>query len=85
MGNRTECSLLELVERLDCNVDAILEEHEILKRVPFSSERKRMTTIVGPSARYLHSSISFLKSVTACYDPHFCPVDSHVRAHSRLE
>ena len=56
VGNRTDCALLELVERLDCNIDSIHQDHQVLKQVPFSSERKRMTTIVSPTNRFVHPS-----------------------------
>lgn len=46
MGNGTECSLLGLAQRLGANFEGMEAENEVLQRIPFSSERKRMTTVV---------------------------------------
>lgn len=44
-GNRTECALLEFALLLDVDLEGIDANSERMQTVPFSSERKRMTTI----------------------------------------
>ena len=47
VGNRTECALLELALRLGAGFEEIERSHHKLRTIPFSSERKCMTTIVS--------------------------------------
>lgn len=45
IGNKTECSLLELAFEFDYNYKNYRPSDKILKIIPFSSERKRMTSV----------------------------------------
>lgn len=45
VGNRTECALLELCSKLGVEVGPLQEGHQIVQVYPFSSDRKRMTSI----------------------------------------
>ena len=47
VGNRTECALLELALRLGADFEELELAHHKLRTVPFSSERKCMTTVVS--------------------------------------
>ena len=47
VGNRTECALLELAMRLGADFKEIERSNHKLQTVPFSSERKCMTTVVS--------------------------------------
>jgi Ca2+-transporting ATPase len=47
VGNKTECSLLSLVDRdLGGNYGAVRERLTVAQQLPFSSDRKRMSTVV---------------------------------------
>lgn len=46
VGNRTECALLELCSHLGANYNRIRSEQKVVRRFPFSSDRKRMSTLV---------------------------------------
>ena len=50
MGNGTECSLLGLAQRLGADFEEMEGESQVVQRIPFSSERKRMTTVVKHTA-----------------------------------
>ena len=50
MGNGTECSLLGLAQRLGADFEEMEGESHVVQRIPFSSERKRMTTVVRQAA-----------------------------------
>ncbi|KAL0021452.1 hypothetical protein WJX79_002597 [Trebouxia sp. C0005] len=45
VGNRTECALLELCAKLGVEVGPLQQAHQIVQVYPFSSDRKRMTSI----------------------------------------
>ncbi len=45
VGNRTECALLELCAKLGVEVGTLQQAHQIVQVYPFSSDRKRMTSI----------------------------------------
>ena len=49
VGNRTECALLELCSKLGVEVGPLQEGHQIVQVYPFSSDRKRMTSITFQS------------------------------------
>ena len=49
VGNRTECALLQLVMDMGGSIEALREERFTLRTHPFSSERKRMSTLVSPA------------------------------------
>ena len=52
VGNRTECGLLQMAAALGADYEAIRREGRILRTFPFSSDRKRMTSLVSqPGAR----------------------------------
>lgn len=53
VGNRTECALLELCSKLGVEVGSLQQAHQILQVIPFSSDRKRMTSVTLQS----HASI----------------------------
>ncbi len=45
VGNRTECALLELCSKLGVELGPLQQAHQIVQVYPFSSDRKRMTSI----------------------------------------
>ena len=45
VGNRTECALLELCSGLGGSWTRIRAGHELVRRYPFSSDRKRMSSL----------------------------------------
>ena len=45
VGNRTECALLELCAKLGVELGPLQQAHQIVQVYPFSSDRKRMTSI----------------------------------------
>lgn len=52
VGNRTECGLLQMATALGADYEAIRREGRMLRMFPFSSERKRMTSVVSqPGSR----------------------------------
>ncbi len=52
VGNRTECGLLQMAVALGADYQALRKEGQVLRTFPFSSERKRMTSIVSePGSR----------------------------------
>ena len=51
MGNRTECALLQLASDLGASIDDLRAERKALRTFPFTSERKRMTTLLGARPR----------------------------------
>ncbi len=52
VGNRTECGLLQMATALGADYEAIRREGSVLRMFPFSSERKRMTSVVAqPGSR----------------------------------
>ena len=56
VGNRTECGLLQMAVALGADYKAMRKEGQILRTFPFSSERKRMTSIVSePGSRCAQS------------------------------
>lgn len=46
IGSKTECALLVLVEKLSGNYDQVRRSLQIAQLYPFSSERKRMSTLL---------------------------------------
>lgn len=52
LGNKTECALLVLVHKLDEDFNQIREQYPLAYQAPFSSERKRMTSVVGGDGAY---------------------------------
>ena len=46
LGNKTECALLVYSNKLDCDFEDLRGKFKVIKRFNFSSERKRMTTVV---------------------------------------
>lgn len=67
MGNRTECGLLQLASSLGADYQATRQECQILHAFPFSSERKRMSTLTcQPGAR---SAIPCLNSHLQAFLP----------------
>ncbi len=52
VGDRTECGLLQLASSLGADYHLAREEGQVLRAFPFSSERKRMSTLTTqPGAR----------------------------------
>ena len=52
VGNRTECGLLQMAAALGADYEAIRRKGSVLRMFPFSSERKRMTSVVAqPGSR----------------------------------
>ena len=45
VGNRTECALLELCGGLGGSYTRIRSRHNLVRRFPFSSDRKRMASL----------------------------------------
>jgi len=45
VGNRTECALLELCGALGGDYTRVRSGHELIRRFPFSSDRKRMSSL----------------------------------------
>ncbi|BDA45515.1 Plasma membrane calcium-transporting ATPase 1 [Coccomyxa sp. Obi] len=45
VGNRTECGLLQLASSLGADYQVARQESQVLRAFPFSSERKRMSTL----------------------------------------
>ena len=45
VGNRTECALLELCSGLGGSYSRLRSSHELVRRYPFSSDRKRMSSL----------------------------------------
>lgn len=48
IGSKTECALLGFVEKLSGNYDDVRQKLQIAQLYPFSSERKRMSTLLEP-------------------------------------
>jgi len=46
IGSKTECALLGFVEKLSCDYEKVRQELSIAQLYPFSSERKRMSTLL---------------------------------------
>lgn len=52
VGNRTECGLLQMAATLGADYSEMRRNAQVLRTFPFSSERKRMTSVVSqPGAR----------------------------------
>jgi len=47
LGNKTECALLAMVLKLGEDYELIRQQYPLAYQAPFSSERKRMTSVVG--------------------------------------
>ncbi|KAK9802895.1 hypothetical protein WJX73_002795 [Symbiochloris irregularis] len=47
IGNRTECAILEMAHGLGGDMSLLTQQDHVLKTFPFSSERKRMSTLVA--------------------------------------
>lgn len=47
IGNRTECAILEMAHGLGGDMSPSAQQDHVLKAFPFSSERKRMSTLVA--------------------------------------
>lgn len=45
VGNRTECALLQLCNGLGGSYARLRSSHELVRRYPFSSDRKRMSSL----------------------------------------
>ena len=45
VGNRTECALLELCGALGGSYVRMRAGHDLVRRFPFSSDRKRMSSL----------------------------------------
>lgn len=45
IGNKTECALLEVADKLGFDYEKIRGEDKVKRSIPFSSKRKMMTTI----------------------------------------
>ena len=54
VGNRTECALLQLAADLGGSVDGLRGGRRSMRTFPFTSERKRMSTVIGGRARHGH-------------------------------
>ncbi|KAI8806547.1 hypothetical protein BJ742DRAFT_898964, partial [Cladochytrium replicatum] len=52
-GSKTEISLLQFTEKIGFPYSASRESNEVVEIVPFSSQRKRMSTIVGKDSEYI--------------------------------
>lgn len=48
VGNRTECALLALTEALGADYELIRARTRVERVFPFTSDRKRMTSITRP-------------------------------------
>lgn len=53
VGDPTEAALLVLAQKADIDVDGLIHKSPLLLEVPFSSERKRMTTVHDLSGKKL--------------------------------
>lgn len=54
VGNRTECALLELCVALGGSYTRIRAGHDLVRRFPFSSDRKRMSSLTfSPGGRWV--------------------------------
>lgn len=54
VGNRTECALLELCAALGGSYTRIRAGHDLVRRFPFSSDRKRMSSLTfSPGERWV--------------------------------
>ena len=51
VGNRTECALLQLTSDLGGDIEGLRKGRRSLRTFPFSSERKRSSTIVSGAPR----------------------------------
>lgn len=68
VGNRTECGLLQLASSLGADYQVARQESQVLRAFPFSSERKRMSTLTcqsgarwtTPTPCFSHLHIVFL-------------------------
>jgi magnesium-transporting ATPase (P-type) len=70
VGSRTECALLEFIGNMGANYRALRGESPTLRIFPFSSDRKRMSTVVSMPAmrcmgRWISSCMSMVASVPA--------------------
>ena len=64
MGDRTECGLLQMTAALGADYVQMRREGRVLRAFPFSSERKRMSSIVSqPGAR---SALCPMRHFRAC-------------------
>eukprot|EP00727_Mastigamoeba_balamuthi_P001079 m51a1_g10969 putative p-type atpase (1014) ;mRNA; f:262400-266204 len=52
MGSKTECALLQFSEELGQNYEKIRADHPVVKLIPFSSARKRSSTVIAHSKGY---------------------------------
>ena len=73
VGDRTECAMLEAVMRAGGDYKEARERATILHSYPFSSDRKRMSTLVLPphprfditlSSEFLHDTMDILRAFT---------------------
>jgi len=46
IGNKTECALLEMAYNLGFDFRQVRKQHKILRIIPFSSQRKKMSCVV---------------------------------------
>lgn len=46
IGNKTECALLEMAYKYGYNYIDVRKKENVVKTIPFSSARKRMSTVV---------------------------------------
>ncbi|KAL4435781.1 hypothetical protein ABPG74_015749 [Tetrahymena malaccensis] len=46
IGNKTECALLELADTLGYNYVKVRQQNQIIRTIPFSSSRKKMTVLI---------------------------------------
>ena len=64
VGDRTECGLLQMTAALGADYVQMRREGRVLRAFPFSSERKRMSSIVSqPGAR---SALCPMRHLRAC-------------------
>ena len=89
VGNRTECGLLQMAAALGADYEAIRREGRVLRMFPFSSERKRMTSLVSqPGSRSAPSSAdptdTNCRAAGSCLDLYGLCHNDMLKASSRL-
>ncbi len=73
VGNRTECALLELCTALGGSYTRIRASQELVRRYPFSSDRKRMSSLTfNPGERHALVLCKLRNSAVHYYNPGPC-------------
>ena len=53
IGSKTECALLLFAHKLEQDYSEIRKKHKVLASFPFSSDKKRMSTIIDYHGNYI--------------------------------